>query len=159
MKTAGYQILLAEDDEIDVMLLKRAFTQANRSTGVHALSNGAEVISYLEGAGQFSDRTQFPLPHLLLLDLKMPIKSGFEVLQWMRTQAHLKRLPVIVMSSSRLTRDIDRAYELGANTYFVKSTEPEQFAEVIRLIEQYWREHAEKPSLPSEAPPGRGQSH
>lgn len=141
-------MLLAEDDDVDVMLLKRAFSEVSKNTGLHALTNGEDVISYFKGTGEYSDRKQYPLPNLLLLDLKMPVKNGFEVLQWIRADSALKRLPVVVMSSSKLSRDIDKAYELGANTYFVKSTDPERLIDVIKIVEQYWHEHAEKPSLP-----------
>jgi CheY-like chemotaxis protein len=143
-----HQILLAEDDEIDVMLLKRAFSEVNAQTGVQALSNGGEVLAYLQGKGEYGDRQKYPLPHLVLLDLKMPIKSGFEVLQWLRANPALRRMPVVIMTSSKLLKDVDRAYELGANSYFVKSTDPERLVEVIRIIEQYWCEHAEKPTFP-----------
>jgi CheY-like chemotaxis protein len=143
-----HQILLAEDDEIDVMLLKRAFNEVNAQAGVCALANGGEVLAYLQGQGPYSDRKAYPLPNLLLLDLKMPIKNGFEVLQWLRANPILRRLPVIIMTSSKLLKDVDRAYELGANSYFVKSTDPERLVEVIRTIERYWCEHAEKPTLP-----------
>lgn len=106
------------------------------------------MISYFKGLGIYGDRKQYPLPNLLLLDLKMPVKNGFEVMQWLRSDPTLKRLPVVVMSSSKLSKDIDKAYEMGANTYFVKSTDPERLIDVITVVEQYWHEHAEKPSLP-----------
>jgi CheY-like chemotaxis protein len=154
-KAGSYRVLLAEDDEIDIMLLKRAFGEVSKNTGVLALTNGEDVISYFKGTGVYSDRKEYPLPNLLLLDLKMPVKNGFEVLQWLRSDAELKRLPVVVMSSSKLSKDIDKAYELGANTYFVKSTDPEKLIDVIKIVEQYWREHAEKPSLKSAGAPLR----
>jgi CheY-like chemotaxis protein len=144
------RVLLAEDDEIDVMLLKRAFREVNVHTDVHACSNGDEVLSYLTGRGEYGDRQKYPLPQLLLLDLKMPFKNGFEVLEWLRTDPILRKLPVVIMTSSKLTRDINRAYELGASSYFVKSTDPEKLVQVVKIIEEYWCEHAEKPILPGQ---------
>jgi len=142
-----HSILLADDDENDVFFLQRAFTQAQVSPPLHRVHDGEEAIDYLRGEGDFYDRAKYPLPQLMLLDLKMPRKNGFEVLAWVRSQAGLKRLPVIVLSSSNEYPDINRAYDLGANTYLVKPVKFESFLKMMEALKTYWLMLAEKPNL------------
>jgi CheY-like chemotaxis protein len=148
MASGGAQpILLADDDENDVFFMERAFDQAQIPNPVHRVKDGEEAVAYLKGAGKFTDRKKFPLPQFLLLDLKMPRKNGFEVLQWVRQQPGLKRLPIVVLTSSREDPDVNRAYELGANTYLVKPVRPDSLVELVKTITLYWLTLAEKPKL------------
>jgi CheY-like chemotaxis protein len=142
---------LVEDDENDVFFLQRAFKQASISNPLHRVRDGEEAITYLCGLEEFSDREKFPLPHLMLLDLKMPRKNGFEVISWVREQPGLRRLPIIVLTSSKEDPDINRAYELGVNTYLVKPAKFERLVEMMRTLQLYWLTLAEKPTLAAQA--------
>jgi CheY-like chemotaxis protein len=142
-------ILLADDDSNDVLLLERAFNKAGLGEWLRVVRDGDQAIDYLSGNGTYADRDQFPLPFLLLLDLKMPGTDGFEVLQWIRNQADLKRLLVVVLTSSNLQADVDRAYELGANSYLVKPVSFEEMVHLIQRFEVYWTEINRTPSAPS----------
>ena len=133
-------ILLAEDDPNDTLLIKRAFQKAGFGSLLKTVDNGKQAIDYVAGSGDYADRSRFPLPFLLLLDLKMPGTSGFEVLTWIRSQPDLKRLLVVVLTSSNLQTDVDRAYELGANSYLVKPIEFSQMVNMIQRFEAYWTE-------------------
>ena len=117
--------LLADDDENDTYFIERALKEAQVANPLRRVRDGEEAIAYLKGEGGYGDREKFPLPHLMLLDLKMPRKNGFEVLEWVRGQPGLKRLPVIILTSSKEDSDINHAYDLGANTYLVKPSKPE----------------------------------
>ncbi len=141
-------ILLAEDDSNDVLLIQRAFQKAGLQTALKVVRHGEEAIDYLSGRGDFANRARYPLPFLLLLDLKMPGTDGFEVLQWVRAEPELKRLLVIVLTSSNLQADVDRAYELGANSYLVKPVEFDQMANMILRFEAYWTELNRTPTPP-----------
>ena len=125
-------ILLAEDNENDIIMLRRAAHSARFNNPLSIVNDGAEVIAYLQGEGKYADRRRYPLPALLLLDLKMPRKNGFEVLQWLREQPQFTNLQVVVLSSSDEIRDINRAYELGANSFLVK---PMFFSEFVGMLE------------------------
>lgn len=114
-------ILLAEDNPDDVLIFQIAFRRAVLPYDIYVVRDGEQVIEYITGCGQYADRGRFPFPDLLVLDLKMPIKSGFDVLEWLRDRPELARLGVIILSSSDDQRDARRAAELGAGTYFVKS--------------------------------------
>src|ERR1043166_4419196 len=114
---SGGVILLVEDREEDVILLRRAFTKANFLNPIQVVSDGDEAIAYLQGAGKYADRSEYPLPKLVLLDLKMPRKDGFEVLQWIRQQPGLSAIRVVVLTASDTVRDVNRAYQLGANSF------------------------------------------
>src|SRR6266487_5545782 len=132
------RILVVEDMEDDAAILKRAFLNAGVSTPLDFVNNGEEAGDYLSGAPPFSNREKHPLPSLMLLDLKMPRMNGFEVLEWLRLQPGLRRLPVIVFAGSARQDDVARAYELGANSYLVK---PVEFTELVRTavrLERYW---------------------
>ena len=133
-------ILLAEDDPNDVLLLQRAFQKAGLRDNLKVVRDGEQAIDYLIGKGPYSNRDRYPLPFLLLLDLKMPGTDGFEVLQWVRAETELKRLLIVVLTSSNLQADVDRAYELGANSYLVKPVEFDEMANMIQRFEAYWSE-------------------
>lgn len=133
-------VLVADDDQNDINLLRRAFQKAGIEVPITTVRDGEEAIHYLHGDKEFADRTAFPIPTLLLLDLKMPRADGFEVLEWLRRQAGLKRMPVIVMTSSDEPQDVDRAYDLGANSFVKK---PDDFTDLTRIsqkLHEYWLE-------------------
>lgn len=140
-------VLLAEDDENDVYFLERAFQQVKIPHPIFRVADGDEAIRYLAGAGEYEDRTKFPLPGLMLLDLKMPRKNGFEVIEWVRNQPGLRRLPLVVFTSSKEQPDLRQAYDLGANTYLVKPVKFEDLVELVRAINSYWLTSAEMPDL------------
>ncbi len=140
-------VLMAEDDDNDVFFLERAFKQAQIANPVHRVKDGEEALAYLKGEGQYSNREKFPLPHLMLLDLKMPRKNGFEVIQWVRQQPGLRRMPLVVLTSSKEDPDVNHAYELGANTYLVKPVKFDGLVEMMKTLNLYWLILAEKPSL------------
>src|SRR5215510_2270454 len=123
------KVLVADDEPTDVFLLQRAFAKARVTISLHVVRDGWTAIAYLKGEAPYSDRNAHPLPDLMLLDLKMPGLNGFEVLTWLRKQPGLKRLPVIVLTSSNLASDINRAYEMGANSYLVKPHEPAEMSQ------------------------------
>ncbi len=131
-------ILLVEDNSNDVMLLQRALTKVGLATTLHVASDGEEAVAYLSGTGAFADRAQYPLPTVMLLDLKLPKKSGHEVLEWLRAQPALKRLPVIVLSTSQQPADINLAYDLGANSYVVKPVHFDNLVDIVRALDIYW---------------------
>ena len=142
-------ILLADDDPNDVLLVQRAFQKLNLANPLQVVRDGEEAVDFLSGHLQYADRERFPLPVLLLLDLKMPRKSGFEVLQWLRQQSRLKRLPVVVLTSSNQHPDINEAFDLGANSYLVKPGGFDTLLELVKSLEMYWLILNEKPELRS----------
>jgi CheY-like chemotaxis protein len=131
-------ILQVEDDDNDVFLLKRVFDQAGISSPLHVVRDGQLAIDYLSGAGGFADRQTHPLPCLVLLDLKLPRKNGLEVLEWIRHQPRLKSLVVVLFSSSALPQEVERAYELGVNSYIQKSSDSNQLREIAQLLKGWW---------------------
>src|SRR6266853_2004378 len=125
-------ILLAEDDTNDIFLMRRAFDSAGFLNPLFVVRNGQEVVDYLEGKGQFSQRDKHPLPGLLLLDLKMPLMDGFDVLAWLRAHSQFDTLPVVVLTASKLETDIGKSRELGVYDYRVK---PHSFEDLVRLLD------------------------
>jgi CheY-like chemotaxis protein len=113
-------VLIVDDDENDVLLMERALKKDSIFAQVMAVRDGQEAIGYLSGEGKYGDRKLYPLPNLMLLDLKMPIMDGFEVLAWCREQGHGRSMPIVVMSSSNHDSDMARAMALGATAYKVK---------------------------------------
>ncbi len=134
---ANPTVLHVEDDLNDRVLLQSAFRRAQLSLRLESAANGEAAIAYLSGTDLFEDRTRFPFPDLVLLDLKMPRKSGFEVLDWIR-EFGLICLPVVVFSSSKNEADIKLAYEKKANSYLVKPVLFEDLVAVARDIHRYW---------------------
>lgn len=131
-------VLMAEDDENDVVFIQRAFKQAEIHNLLQVVQDGQAAIDYLSGSGSFADRSQYPLPSLLLLDLKMPHKTGMEVLEWVRTQPALQALPVIILSSSVHSSDVEAAYRNGANAFVTKPSGAPERTELARMIKGFW---------------------
>lgn len=138
-------ILLVEDDPNDVLLVQRAFQRANIANPIRVARNGEDAIAYLEGNGEFSDRREHPLPVVVLLDLKLPRKSGLEVLEWMRSKKLLKRMPVVILTSSSQSSDINKAYDLGVNSYLVKPVTFDALIDLVKNLGLYWLIMNEKP--------------
>ena len=131
-------ILVADDDQNDVFFLRRAFQKSGLEHSVVHVSDGQEAIDYLRGDADYSDRARFPLPALLLLDLKMPKVDGFDVLHWLKARSDLKELPVVVLSSSSREDDIQRARSLGADDYRVKPADFEQLLLLAQDVSTRW---------------------
>ena len=131
-------ILLIEDNRMDVELILDAFREARLGNQIHVVRNGQEALDYLFGQGEYADRQAFPLPDLILLDLKMPGIDGHEVLRRVKETPGLKRLPVVVLTSSREEGDRALSYDNGANSYLVKPVSFEGFLEVVRQVADYW---------------------
>jgi CheY-like chemotaxis protein len=149
MNVTDQPILLVEDDENDVMLLQRAFRRAAIVNPLQVVRHGDDAVAYLEGTGEFADRRLHPLPVLMLLDLKLPRRTGLEVLQWVKERAGLKKIPIIVLTSSKNDEDVNRAYELGANSYVVKPVSFETLLELVKSLELYWLVLNERPNVSS----------
>lgn len=148
-------ILLVEDDENDVFFMKRAMKLVEMLNPVQVASDGRQAIHYLGGTGAYRDRAQFPLPGLVLLDLKLPYVMGLDVLKWVREQPELKTVIVLVLTSSKLPLDITKAYALGANSYLVKPSSPKELPEMVRMIKTYWmdlNQFATAPNSSAEEP-------
>jgi len=147
MTVAQSTVLLVEDDANDALLVRRAFRLASIANPVQTVEDGEEAVAYLSGKPPYADRDRYALPVLMLLDLKLPRKSGLEVLQWLRQQAVLKRLPVVVLTSSREAADVNRAYDLGANSYLVKPVAFESLLDMVKMLNLYWMILSEQPQV------------
>ncbi len=131
-------LLLVENNSNDVMLLRRALSKVGIATALQVVTDGDAAIAYLSGDGPYADRALYPLPTVILLDLKLPKKSGHEVLEWLRRQPGLKRLPVIALSSSEQPADVDLAYDLGVNSYLIKPVQFDDLVDIVRALDLYW---------------------
>lgn len=140
-------ILLVEDNPRDVLLIQRAFRKANLTNPLQVVGDGEAAVLYLSGEGSYEDRDRYPLPSLILLDLKLPRKSGAEVLEWLRQQPRLKRLPVVVLTSSREYADVNKLYDLGANAYMVKPVTFDNLVEIVKTLNLHWIVFNEKPQV------------
>lgn len=127
-------VLYAEDDANDAFFMQRAFHKLQRAGALKLVRDGREAIDYLQGAGEFADRGKFPLPKLLLLDVKMPRVSGLEVLKWVRQQTSLAHLPVVMFTSSTQESDIAFCREHGANGYLAKPSNAQQLSAAVREL-------------------------
>ena len=138
-------ILHVEDDPNDVLLIARAFRKVEVAARIQVVNDGEQALHYLSGSNSFSDRDNFPLPSLVLLDLKLPRKSGIEVLEWIRSRAGLKRIPVVMLTSSRQAVDINRAYDLGVNAYLVKPVNFDGLVDMVKTLDAFWLRSNERP--------------
>ena len=144
---AAFNILVAEDNVDDVFLLRQAFTRAGVASRLHAVGDGLEALAYLKGENAFAERGSNPFPDLLLLDLNMPRMNGFELLERLREDARCSRLVVYVLTASPRETDVQRAYELGANSYVVKPSRVDELVEFVTALHQ-WHHFAVLPPQP-----------
>lgn len=142
-------ILLAEDNPDAIFLLSQAFRKAEWAPSFHSVCDGVEAIAYLEGSGVFEDREAHPFPDLMLLDLSMPRRNGFEVLEWIRRESAFPGLVVHVLSASARPADVRRAYELNANSYVVKPTSMKELVTFVLAL-RAWHEHVVFPPVSAE---------
>lgn len=147
MDQKQFTVLLVEDDINDIFLVKRAFKLAQLQNPLQVATDGEDAIDYLRGAGKYADRTAYPLPKLIVMDIKMPRRTGFEVLEWVKHDGVLRRIPIVIVSSSDNPADINRAYELGANAYMVKPVDFRAVEHLFQSITHYWGLECAKPEL------------
>ena len=131
-------ILLVEDNKMDIALTLDAFREARLANKIHVARNGEEALQYLFGEGEFADRIRYPLPNIILLDLKMPGIDGLEVLKRVKSTPEIKRIPIIILTSSKEEGDRAMSYDLGANSYLVKPISFDGFLEVVKKVTDYW---------------------
>jgi CheY-like chemotaxis protein len=136
--TKQVPILVADDDAQDTMLIEFAAKKAALGLRLQSVTDGEQAIDYLLGRERFADRQAHPFPSLLLLDLKMPKVSGFDVLDFVRKQPGLRQLPIIIFSSSDDPKDIQRAYDSGANSYLCKPHSNDDLSALLKALEEYW---------------------
>ena len=140
-------ILLVEDDANDISLFERAFGRTGFPHQLQTVQSGDEAIAYLSGVGKYADRQEFPLPTLLLLDIKLPRTDGFEVLAWIRNHPKLAPLRVIMLTGSARTEDVNRAYRLGVNSYISKPVGASGLVEILGALGTHWLQHSKVPDL------------
>ena len=134
-------VLLVEDDDNDVFFFRRAMKLAGCCSPLQVVNDGRQAIDYLSGQGQFSRRDEFPIPSLVLLDLKLPYLNGLEVLKWIREHATMRQLAVVMLTSSKEDVDIEQACTLGANAYVVKPASADALQELVASIWSFWMKH------------------
>ena len=131
-------ILLVEDDEADILLVRRAFRNAHIANPLLEVRDGQAAIQYLSGVGDYADRARYPIPFLILLDLRLPKLSGFEVIAWLRDQPQLSNVIVVVLTASDHVPDVTKARDLGANSYLVKPGNFEELVQMVKRIKGRW---------------------
>jgi CheY-like chemotaxis protein len=140
-------VLLVEDDLSDIFHVKRAFKMAQIPNPLQVVTDGEEAIEYLRGEGKYADRLTYPLPKLVVMDLNMPRRTGFEVLEWVKSNPLLRRIPIIIVSGSNNPADINHAYESGVNAYMVKPVDIHAVEHLFDSITHYWGLECAKPEV------------
>lgn len=141
-RTRAVEILLVEDNPDDIDLTIEAFRESSSASRLHVVENGVEALAYLRREGDYA---AVPRPDLILLDLNLPKKTGHEVLAEIKTDPNLRRIPVVVLTTSAADADVTRSYDLAANCYITKPLELEAFFGVVRLVDRFWRDAATLP--------------
>lgn len=140
MKVQSITILMADDDEEDRMLTRKAFELNRVGNELRFVEDGEDLLDYLHQRGKYEGGASAPRPGLILLDLNMPRMDGREALEIIKRDPALRRIPVVVMTTSEADQDIARSYDLGANSYITKPVTFESLAQVIKALDQYWFE-------------------
>jgi CheY-like chemotaxis protein len=147
--TPASAILLVEDNDDDVFLMKHALASVGVSNSILVVDSGQLAVDYLSGAGPYSDRIRFPMPAIVFLDLKLPLMSGHEVLAWIRAQRQLESLLVVVLTSSDEPSDVRRSYSLGANSYLMKPLTAQQLLDLAKAFNWTWLERNQQAGAPA----------
>jgi CheY-like chemotaxis protein len=138
-------ILLAEDDEDDYLLISEALKESRLANKMHWVKDGEELMDYLHRRGNFADPERSPFPGIILLDLNMPRKDGREALKEIKTDPALRKIPIIILTTSKAEEDILRSYDLGVNSFIRKPVQFEDFVEMVKVLGRYWFEIVELP--------------
>lgn len=138
-------ILMADDDEDDRLMVKEAWEDSRLAIGLRFVEDGIELMDYLYSRGKYANEGSAPRPGLILLDLNMPKKNGFEALQEIKANPDLRRIPIIVLTTSKEEEDIFRSYDLGVSGFITKPVSLEGLAEVLKSLKNYWFEIVELP--------------
>ena len=138
IKQEPFVVLLAEDNEDDILATRRAWMKNNIANPLYVVRNGEECLDYLNQRGRYADPASAPRPGILLLDLKMPRMDGLEVIKQIRADEKLRRLPIVILTSSKMEEDRLRGYDLGANAYITKPVGFENFCESVKAIHMFW---------------------
>ncbi len=141
MSDHSHSVLIVEDNPDDLFILKRAFRLAGTPNDLHHAEHGQQAMDYLAGVSPYDDRSVHPLPSLVLLDLKLPVKHGLEVLAWIKAQPSCRGIIVVILTSSNEDQDVSRAYDLGASAFLVKPTSAEKLTEIVRALDLFWLRH------------------
>lgn len=139
-------ILVVEDNEDDVLLIHRALQKGGIKAPVHVVRDGDEAIDYFSGTGKYQNTSSYPLPTIVLLDIRLPKRSGLEVLEWLKCHESLALLPVVVFTNSAEDIDIENAYRLGANSYLKKPYTLAETTALLKTIGEYWLDYNERPT-------------
>lgn len=139
------QILLADDDAEDRMLIIDALQESRLKNKIQQVENGEELMQYLQNKGKFSDKKQFPTPCIILLDLNMPKKDGREALKEIKADKKLRSIPIIVLTTSKAEEDILKTYNIGVNSYITKPVSFSAMVDVMKTLNKYWFEIVELP--------------
>jgi len=142
--------LVVEDNEDHILLIRRAFAKSKVVNPLQVVRTGEDAIAYLEGVGRFSNRAEFPLPAVILLDLKLTGVDGFDVLRWIRQQPGLSAMRIVVLTASDHIRDVNQAYQLGANSFMVKPGDFENYVAVGKTLATYWLRQSKAPETSRE---------
>jgi CheY-like chemotaxis protein len=142
-------ILLVEDETTDALLFRRALEKITKDPPIIEISNGDEAVEYLVGSGRYADRRKYPLPSLIVLDVKLPRRNGFEVLEWIRSQPdNLRFTPVLMLSSSDRSDDVEKSYSHGANSYMTKPFGTEEYTRMANAFAGFWLKYNEQGQCP-----------
>jgi len=131
-------ILMVEDNEEDAIMVREALRNAGVKNSIHTVTDGDLAIAYLKGEGAFADRDKFPVPSILLLDLKMPRVSGFQVMEWLRAQERFRKLLIVVLSGYNELREVQQAYRLGAHSFLIKPCTAQDIENLMRWFAEHW---------------------
>jgi len=140
-----FTILMADDDADDRHMTKEAFAESRLANDLRFVTDGEELLDYLKRRGRYADPDTSPRPGLILLDLNMPRKDGREALKEMKADPELRRIPIVVLTTSKAEEDILRSYDLGVNSYVTKPVTFKSLVELIKVLGQYWFEVVELP--------------
>jgi CheY-like chemotaxis protein len=141
---SGDAVLIADDSETDIFFLLRAFSASHVKNPVYVVRSGSEAIQYLEGSGKYSNRSAFPIPKIVFLDLKMPPPDGFDVLRWKEQHKELPRMLWVAMSNFDAIKTINQAYASGATTFLTKPLDAEDIRHLIKSFDEYWHIYGER---------------
>ena len=139
MNTEAFSVLMAEDNEHDIIATRRAWEKNNISNPLYIVTDGEECLDFLYRRGRYKDEDTIPQPGILLLDIHMPIMDGLSVLKYIRNDGHMRRLPVVILTTSEIEEDRLRSYNLGANAFIVKPVGFKNFSEAVRTIHLFWQ--------------------